>query len=138
MTADPIVVLHVEDDDALRSSVALFLNAEGYRTLSAADGSSAVELVRTAAVKPSVLIVDYVLPGEMDGTDVAQAVCGALGYGVPTIVLSAELANAAVPWIPGVPLFCVWKPIDPEVLLRVVSSFATLGSFLRTRGRLPR
>lgn len=135
MRDDPVVVLHIEDDEAVRASVASFLSSGGYQTVSAIDGSSAVALVRASGVRPDVLIVDYALPGEMDGTDAVQAICGALGYVVPTIMLSGVLTDAAVPWIPGAPLFCVWKPIDPEVLLKVIDSFATLGSFLRSRSR---
>ncbi len=103
--------------------------------VSAIDGSSAVALVQESGVRPDVLIIDYALPGDMDGADAAQTICGALGHVVPTIVLSGELANAAVPWLPGAPLFCVWKPVDSHVLLTVVGTFATLGTLLRTCGR---
>ena len=126
------VVLHIEDDTAVSSSVASLLGSHGYQVVSAIDGASALALI-ASGVRPDVLIMDYVLPGEMDGTDTVQAICGRLGYVIPTIVLSGELANAAVPWLPGAPLFCVWKPANPEVLLKVVGAFATLGSFLRPR-----
>jgi len=123
----------MEDDASVRTSIASLLSSVGYETVSAVDGSSAVALVRNLGVRPDVLIVDYNLPGEMDGTDATQAICGTLGYAVPIIVLSGELANAAVPWVPGAPLFFVWKPVDPEVLLRVVKTFADLGRFLHAR-----
>lgn len=135
MREEPVVVLHIEDDDIVCQSVGSLLSSEGYRAISALDGPSAVELVKTSGIRPDVIIADYALPGEMDGTEAVQAICGALGYVVPTIVLSGELANAAVPWIPGAPLFCVWKPIDPQILLMVVGTFATLGRFLRARSR---
>ena len=137
MLGDRIVVLHIEDDDAVRGSVALLLDSAGHQTVSAVDGSSAVSLVKVSGVRPDVLIVDYALPGEIDGTEAVHEICGFLGYPVPTIVLSGELANAAVPWLPGAPLFSVWKPMDPQVLLRVVGSFASLGSFLRSRAHVP-
>lgn len=132
------VVLHIEDDEGVRASVALLLNTAGHQTVSAMDGSSAVAWVKASGVRPDVLIVDYALPGEMDGTDAVHEICGYFGRGLPTIVLSGELTNSAPPWLPGAPLFCVWKPVDSEVLLRVVDTFATLGAFLLGRGRLHR
>jgi hypothetical protein len=37
--------------------------------------------------------------------------------------------------VPGAPLLFVAKPADPEILLKVVGSFAELGRFILARGR---
>ena len=79
--------------------------------------------------------MDFNLPGEMDGADVVQEICRSLGHVVPTIFLSGELANAAMPWLPGAPLLFMAKPADAEILLKVVESFAALGRFMLTRVR---
>ena len=134
MTAvQQFVVLHVDDDLQLGASVAAFLRAQGLEVLTATDGTSALERVACGKPAPDVLILDFNLHGEMDGTDVAQEVCHSLGHVVPTIFLSGELANAGMPWLPGAPLLFIAKPLDPEVLLKVVESFATLGRFLTSR-----
>jgi len=125
------VVLHVEDDAALAASVARLLHAEGFETLTATDGQHALEQIAHGGQPPDVLIMDVNLPGEMDGADVAQEICHALGHVVPTIFLSAQLSNVGLPWLPGAPLLFVAKPIDAEVLVRVVDSFAALGRFIR-------
>lgn len=127
----PFVVLHVEDDEALAASVARLLRAEGLQALTAADGASALERIAHGAPAPDVLIMDVNLPGEMDGADVAQEICHALGHVVPTIFLSGQLSNVGMPWLPGAPLLFVSKPIDAEVLVKVVESFAELGRFMR-------
>jgi two-component system, chemotaxis family, CheB/CheR fusion protein len=131
----PVVVLHVEDDEQLGANVAALLQAQGYVPLTARDGPSAFALLARCGAPPDVLIMDFNLPGEMDGADVAQEICRSLGHVVPTIFLSGELANAALPWLPGAPLLFAAKPADPEILLEVVGSFAALGRFILARER---
>ncbi|HUL47768.1 MAG TPA: response regulator [Steroidobacteraceae bacterium] len=130
-TQQAFVVLHVEDDAALAASVARLLRAEGYEALTAIDGANALEQIARGTKPPDVLIMDVNLPGEMDGADVAQEICHALGHVVPTIFLSGQLSNVGLPWLPGAPLLFVAKPIDADVLVKVVDSFARLGRFIR-------
>jgi CheY-like chemotaxis protein len=127
----PFVVLHVEDDEALAASVARLLRAEGFEAVSATDAAGALERIAHGAAAPDVLIMDVNLPGEMDGADAAQEICHALGHVVPTIFLSGELSSVGLPWLPGAPLLFVAKPLDAEVLVKVVASFAGLGRFMR-------
>lgn len=129
------IVLHVEDDRVLGESMAMLLNTSGYRTLTATDGPSALAWVTEQKLRPDVLIIDANLESDMDGADVAEAVCRALGQVVPTILLSGQLSNASMPWLPGAPIFPVWKPADPDILLRVVETFAVLGQFIRQHAR---
>jgi two-component system, chemotaxis family, CheB/CheR fusion protein len=131
----PVVVLHVEDDKQLAANVAALLRAQGYVPLTATDGPSALALLVRRGVAPDVLIMDFRLPGEMDGADVVQEICRSLGHVVPTIFLSGELANAAMPWLPGAPLLFAAKPADPEILLKVAGSFAEFGRFILARER---
>jgi len=132
-TESPLTVLHVEDDEQLGASVATLLRAQGHRPLTATDGPTAFACIADGGPTPDVLIMDFNLPGEMDGADVAQEICHRAGHVVPTIFLSGELANAAMPWLPGTPLLFIAKPVDPEVLLKVVESFGSLGRFIRSR-----
>ena len=131
----PFTVLHVEDDEDLSASVATLLRVEGLKPISASDGASALARLADAAAAPDVLIMDFDLHGDMDGTGVAEEVCHAIGHVVPTIFLSGELANAGVPWLPGAPLLFIAKPVDPDVLMKAVRSFAALGRFLASRAR---
>ena len=130
----PLVVLHVEDDEELGVRVAGLLRAQGLKALTAVDGPGALGQIAREAV-PDVLIVDFNLPGELDGADVAQEICRCLGHVVPTVFLSAELSNAAMPWLPGAPLLFVAKPVDAELLVKVVESFGELGRVIRSRPR---
>jgi CheY-like chemotaxis protein len=111
----------------------MLLRAYGIDALTATDGVGALACVSGRRVEPDVLIMDFNLPGEMDGTEAAEEICRALGHVVPTIFLSGELSNAALPWLPGAPLLFVAKPVDAELLVKVVESFAALGRIIRSR-----
>ncbi len=130
-----IVVMHVEDDAQLATDVAGLLRAQGFEALSAMDAATALGQVAQCERAPDVLIMDFNLPGEMDGADLTQEICRTLGHMVPTIFLSGELSNAALPWLPGMPLLFIAKPADPEVLLKAVESFAVLGRYILSRRR---
>ncbi|MCC7464192.1 MAG: response regulator [Gammaproteobacteria bacterium] len=130
---NPVVALQVEDDAQVSEWMSALLGSAGDITLSAADGPGALTLLDDPAVCLDVLIVDFHLPGDMDGTDTAEAVCRRLGYMVPTILLSADLGNACLPWMPGAPLCMLRKGADPQLLLHVVHSFGQLGRFIQSR-----
>lgn len=125
------VVLHVEDDQALAASVRTLLQMAGYEAATACDGAEAMRLIIDEHLRPDVLIVDFLLPGGMSGTDVAEEICHSLGYPIPTIILSAELSNAEVPWMPGAPILPLAKPVSPDFLLTSVAAFADLQHHMR-------
>ena len=131
----PPLVLHVEDDEHVADSVATLLRAQGYRCLVAYDGAGALAQIARCDEEPDVLILDFSLPGEMDGADVAQEICRVLGHVVPTIFVSGRLSDVSLPWLPGAPLLFAAKPLDPEVLVRVVAAFTAIGRFIRSRPR---
>lgn len=66
-------ILLVEDDHAVRSSVAHLLTESGYQVLQARDGEQAIRIARSHAAEIDLLISDIVMPG-MSGDDVAVQV----------------------------------------------------------------
>jgi two-component system OmpR family response regulator len=77
-----------EDDDALRGTVRVALEREGYEVRATASGSEALRLF--AQSPPDVLILDIGLP-DADGRDVCQAL-RAQGVAVPVLFLTARSA----------------------------------------------
>jgi excisionase family DNA binding protein len=59
------VILLVDDDSLVRTSIAEFLRDEGYTVLSAADGAEALELL-AGATRPDVILLDFMMPN-VDG-----------------------------------------------------------------------
>jgi CheY-like chemotaxis protein len=129
------IVLHLEDDPQLGAAVATLLRTHGFEVFTVPDGPSALAWVARHPAGPDVLIIDILIPGEMDGAEVAQAICRCLGHVVPTILLSGALRSASLPWLPGAPLFCAHKPADADILVKVVETFAALGRFIGTHSR---
>jgi CheY-like chemotaxis protein len=58
-------VLIVEDDDAIRDTLQLVLEEEGYRVLQAPDGQAALEIIPTLS-KATVILLDLRMP-RLDG-----------------------------------------------------------------------
>jgi CheY-like chemotaxis protein len=119
------VVLVVDDDDASREAAVAFLESLGYRAVSAANGRQAFEVMR-AGVRPSLILLDLVMP-EMDGWAfrAEQRKDGELA-GIPVIVYSAgsdpradleSLEAAAV----------LLKPADGERLGELVARYCPRG-----------
>jgi two-component system, OmpR family, alkaline phosphatase synthesis response regulator PhoP len=65
----PRTILVVEDDAALRDTIAYNLRGEGYTVLTAGDGVAALDLARTHIV--SLVLLDIMLP-RLDGLDVTR------------------------------------------------------------------
>jgi CheY-like chemotaxis protein len=111
------LILHVEDDEAMRRSTALLMRAAGYETREAAYGEQALAQADSLRGRLDVLIVDYHLGHSMTGTEVAEEFARLLGHAVPTVILTGDPANAEVPWLADAPVWVARKPLAPETLL---------------------
>lgn len=78
-------ILLIDDDEALQDTIAVMLEQEGFRVLSALDGRSGYE--KALVQKPDLLIVDLRLPG-MSGVDICKQLRAAQIH-TPIVVLSA-------------------------------------------------
>jgi two-component system response regulator MprA len=81
----PATVLVVDDDDRLVASVRRVLAYEGYRVLTATNGTLGLQLARDES--PDLIILDVMLPG-LDGLEIARRIQA--GGGVPVLMLSAR------------------------------------------------
>ena len=79
-------VLVVEDDDGIRDVTGEVLQDAGLEVLRAADGPSALEILRGAA-RVDVLFSDVVMPGGATGVDLARQ-AHALRPGLPVLLTS--------------------------------------------------
>ena len=69
-------ILVVEDDALVRGYVIAQLGGLGYRTLVASDGAAALALV-DQGIEFDLLFTDVIMPGGMNGRELAEAVLGA-------------------------------------------------------------
>jgi DNA-binding response OmpR family regulator len=67
-TRRPIILI-VDDEPHLRTGLRRILNKEGYETMTAADGETALKLAEEK--KPDIVLLDIIMPG-MDGREVCR------------------------------------------------------------------
>jgi DNA-binding response OmpR family regulator len=115
-------ILVADDDPDLRQLVRLMLQREGYDVIEAVDGEQA--LARAADSDPSLILLDILMPGGMDGFDACRRLkSDGRTRTVPVIFITAlnDLRNHEEGLKLGADAYLV-KPIDPSDLSRRVRS----------------
>lgn len=83
-------VLVVDDDRDIRDVLTDALETEGYRVVTAADGQSALECLRSGAERPCVILLDLMMP-RMDGIQFQTELLNDPELSrIPVVVLSAD------------------------------------------------
>lgn len=93
MLDEPIAVLVVDDDETVRDTIAIGLEAEGMRVFGAADGAEAIELL--ARHRFDVVVSDIVMP-RVDGWMLLMEIRNDPNTSdLPVIILSAKTQELA-------------------------------------------
>lgn len=113
ITARPVVVL-ADDDDAVTSNLAAFLERAGMTVRVAADGQAALNLIES--LDPDGCVLDVLMPGP-DGREVLRRL-RASGRWLPVILLTqvGESSERAIAIDEGADDY-LNKPFDPHELL---------------------
>lgn len=118
-------ILVVDDDIAIRETLRLVLEDEGYQVIEARDGQTALHILRER-VHPLVVLLDQVMP-VLDGAGVLRAaaadpaIAGAHAFILVTAssaALDAGLEQEAGSLLAGV----VAKPFDLDALLQTIAA----------------
>jgi len=113
-------ILVVDDEPHIVEVVHDYLKQAGYRVLTARDGQTALTLARHE--RPDLVVLDLMLPGEMDGFDVCRHIRqDAALVETPIIMLTArvELTDKLIGLELGADDY-ITKPFSPrEVIARV-------------------
>jgi DNA-binding response OmpR family regulator len=105
----PLTVLLVEDDPAMRLLCTFNLESAGFRVVTAVDGRQGVELAESE--KPDIVLLDVMLP-DLGGFEVAQRL-----RAVPIVFLSARASEADLERGRAAgAIDYVTKPFDPVAL----------------------
>lgn len=123
--ADPDkFVLVVDDDDDIRDCLVGYLEDEGFRSVGAANGKRALEILNCTGTRPSVIVLDLMMP-VMDGRGFREAQLRAAELAdIPVILISAyaDLSETARELKVAQ---CLSKPIDPTGLLAMIRQYAS-------------
>ena len=119
---EPLTILVVEDDEAVRNFAKTVLIANKYRVVEAVDGVEALEVLARQTSKVDMLFTDIVMPRGISGRALAEKareerpalnVIYSSGY-------SAEAIGAT--WLHGPGVAFLPKPYTPGELLRAVAA----------------
>lgn len=121
-------VLVIEDDEHIAQLLKFLLERQGYRAELLADGRAGRRFIDTAAMAPSLILLDVMLPYE-DGFELVQATRRRPDWqDVPIIMLTAKTTERdIVRALDAGANDYIAKPFQPNELL------ARLRRFLRTR-----
>lgn len=89
-------IMVIEDDPELRDLLQQLLGAEGHRTMAAANGAAALDLVGQGGIRPDLILADYNLPGGMDGLRLVATLREKLRHAIPVIMLTGDISTEAL------------------------------------------
>jgi len=112
-------ILLIDDNEILRSTLAAYLEEQGYAVLCAADGREGLEIARQEL--PAAIIADLMMPG-MDGRELAGRIRADAAVGhIPVIALTAtdmsDEERESAGFAAG-----LRKPVDPRTLMSTLQA----------------
>ncbi len=113
-------ILVVEDNPEVRSLLETLLLDQGYRAKSVPDGAAALDLLANRGIRPDLLLVDFNLPNQMDGLQVAAELRRLLGRQVPVIILTGDISTGTLRKINSENCLRLTKPVKVGELTRVI------------------
>ncbi len=123
---DQLVILVIEDDQAIQTIVDEALTEGGFEPAIAASGEEAVTLLKGGLIKYRALVTDIDLRGQIDGWEVAQQ-AREIDPAFPIVYMSGAHAED---WASkGVPnSIMLAKPFAPVQLVTAVSQLLNSGT----------
>lgn len=111
------VVLVVEDEDQARDFLTEILTFEGFKTLGFPNGAEALTYLETAATKPSVIVLDILMP-VMNGRQLRAEMLKRKELAeIPVIIVTALDPSEARDLKP---VRVIQKPINVDLLVKAV------------------
>jgi len=113
------LVLVVDDEPGVRDLVCRILRDEGYRTIEAAHGGEALEMVETGSETVDLVVTDVVMPG-MDGRELGRRLAQS-NPSLPILYISAYDVNDIFRrGSPRTSAPFLQKPFPPDTLISSV------------------
>lgn len=111
-------ILIIDDEHDIRVALRDWLEVEGYRVYSAANGRAGLEVLNIIE-KPALILLDLMMP-ILTGEDFLKAIKSSDTFAsIPVVVISANPGGADTR---GAEV-CLTKPLDLDLLLRVIEKY---------------
>ncbi|MBR1154341.1 ATP-binding protein [Bradyrhizobium sp. JYMT SZCCT0428] len=117
----PDLILVVEDEESVRTSLSRLLKLKGIKAIMVATATDALDQVTRHVIRPDLLICDYNLRGSANGVDTVNALRGALGTNVPAIVMTGDIRSDIVQSIAAFGISVLIKPFRADELLQHIA-----------------
>ncbi len=114
-------VLLVEDEPLIRELMSECLRDAGYEVIDVENGAGAQEILRDSSRALTILVTDFHMPGDLDGSQVATQV-QAVFPGLPVVIVSGRPEVFQSSWQHTLGYTLMKKPYRPSELIRVVRS----------------
>jgi len=121
------LIVIVEDDIKVAKAWELLLRAEGYRVAVAESAADARRLAKTLRDDVRLIISDYHLADGSNGVEATGTMRDVLGAGIPAFIVTGDTSKIAANVEDLKNCRLMNKPINPEVLLRLVSDAIDTG-----------
>jgi CheY-like chemotaxis protein len=113
-------VLLVDDDEDIRESLSELLDASGYVVLQAENGKIALEVLKTTARFPCVVLLDLSMP-VLDGREFLRLrASDPILRDIPVVVVSGS--NQPADSLPGIDEY-LKKPVKFERLMEIINHY---------------
>jgi CheY-like chemotaxis protein len=119
----PRPVLVVDDDPDIRETLRFVLEDAGYPVYSAENGREALEILDRTRPEPGLVLLDLMMP-VMSGDEMLRV----LRAGHPLAHIPVTIVTASGAPMPPLASGLLEKPVDLDVLLRIVESSCGPGS----------
>jgi PAS domain S-box-containing protein len=113
-------VLVIEDDGAALRATKMLLELWGLEVLTAVTRAEALECLVNGGPRPNLIIADQRLPGRQRGIEVAGEIKERLAADIPIIIVTGNTAPEEVRRIRATKYPCLFKPIQPARLRRLM------------------
>jgi DNA-binding NtrC family response regulator len=112
-------ILVIDDESTMLELMQTLLGKLGYRVIPIISGEEALALLKDKSKTVHLVLTDMVLPGDLDGLDVAEAI-RASHPGIPICYMTAYPNAVGMLERLGESGRCLQKPFQLESLARVV------------------
>ncbi|MFT7774162.1 ATP-binding protein [Roseateles sp.] len=118
----PLVVLVVDDEEAIREGVRLLLLEWGYQPVTAADADEAERAVQALDGHVDLVLSDLHLGDGADGVDVIAAVRRLCGPELPAILITGDTGHEQLQRIASAGAVLLFKPVPPRQLFNALQA----------------
>lgn len=114
-------VLLVEDEPLIREIMSECLQDAGYDVMEVENGDTAVELIKHPPCVFTILITDFHMPGDADGSIVAAQI-RLMDANIPVVIASGRPEALQPAWQANLGYKLLRKPYLPSQLIKLVES----------------